>query len=231
MKTWKKMPSNWVNEKTLLPQLQWKGPGKSNYIAALMIYIVFIHEVCVDESDGKIGQCRLTYEDIHTATGLSRPKISKGLALLKEWKHVEQIGHARNGLFEVADIEKVYKKDASGWAKCPANGLYKNASKKNQSAINAFKQFNLRSKIELHALKLYLVILTRKDNISGKTIIGYDKINEYTSIATNDISAASSLLVTTGLIRVSTESGTANDFARKNVYTPTHLGERHSNNA
>ena len=66
--------------------------------------------------------------------------------------------------------------------------------KKEQDRVVAFNNFTLRTKTELHALKILLYIGSVRDNDKLSSIVSYDNLSENLGISRNDISKALSLL-------------------------------------
>lgn len=218
MKEWVKMPSLWIRSEgdPKLASLRWIGHQKSNQIAALMIYIVLVHhanDTATGEFDD-VGYTRITYNQISEITGLSRAKIAGGLQVLKELEVIKMRIEGRNNLYRIVDYGQ-----KSGWAKLPARGLYT----KDLKRISAFHSFNLRSKVELNALKAYLLIVALRSNNTNYAIVSYEKIVDYTGIVRNDVKSALSLLVTHGLIHVEQVISEINKYSTVNVYRPCHL--------
>lgn len=218
MNHWAKMPSYWLRNRDNPPLtgLKWIGYRKSDHIAALMLYIVLVQHANTEPTPEfpEVGCSRLTYERLSEITGLSRAKISGGLGVLKELDAiaVELVG--RSNRFQIKRFG-----EASGWAKLPAKGIYT----KNLREIRAFHQFKLRSKTELNALKLYLIILATRDNSKNYAIISYDKICSYSGMNRADIRPAISLLVTLNLIHVDRAPSDLNQFSSVNMYRPCYL--------
>lgn len=91
------------------------------------------------------------------------------------------------------------------------------------SYVQAFTSFKLRSKVELHALKIYLVIVAFRNNSTNYTQLSYEKISEYAFVQKNDIKSALSLLVTNKLIQIDSISTELNEFSTSNIYRLCHL--------
>lgn len=66
--------------------------------------------------------------------------------------------------------------------------------------INPFKHFTMRSKHELHAMKLYLYFASIRGNQSFHSMASYETIFDRTKIPERDIRKAISLLISTGLL-------------------------------
>lgn len=222
MKDWVKMPSRWLiypDGQSPLTHLKWSGDQKSDRIAALMIYIVLVQHAndSITAEFSELGLCRLTYERLSNITGLSKAKISGGIQVLKELDIVAVLLSGRSNIYKVVDFGH-----HNGWAKLPCKGMYS----KDLQRIPVFHEFKLRSKVELNALKLYLVILSLRSNSTNYANIGYEKIRLYSGIAQNDIRSAVSLLISQGWVHVDQRPSAHNAFSTSNMYRPCHIDTR-----
>jgi len=212
------MPSYWLRDgqHPSLPAMKWIGENKSDQIAALMIYVVLVHNASDKPSAGnpELGISRLTYTEIGEIAGLSRAKISGGLKVLMALEVISSIGLGRNNVYKIVNFEA-----QGGWAKLPAKGLYS----KDYRKIDAFHKLHLRSKNELNALKLYLTIIALRNDATNYAQVGYEKLTGYTGIHRNEIKSALSLLINLGLIQVDSAISEINQFATVNMYRPSHL--------
>jgi hypothetical protein len=131
---------------------------------ALMTVIVLAHHA----NDNGTGE--LIYDQICAATGLSRAKVSGGLAAIA----TEQI------VVRKMDGRSTYRLEGyqrnRGWGKLPARGLY------DGDRVAAFDHFHLRRDTELNALELYLLFVAMRNNALNAARIGYEKIREYSGI-------------------------------------------------
>jgi DNA-binding transcriptional ArsR family regulator len=212
------MPSYWLRDEKLLPlpAMKWLGTKKSDQIAALMIYVVLVHNASDKPSAGNpdIGISKLTYTEIAEIVGLSRAKISGGLKILLEMEVIISIGLGRNNVYKIVNYEA-----HGGWAKLPAKGLYS----KDFSKIDAFHKLHLRSKNELNALKLYLIIIALRNDSTNYANVGYGKLSGYTGVHRNEMKSAISLLINLGLIQVDSATSEKNQFATVNMYRLCYL--------
>lgn len=218
MKDWVRMPSFWLRDESVMPLagLRWSGPHKSDRIAALMIYMVLVHHAN-DQPTAQfpdVGWVTLTYTRLSDVTGLSRSKIAGGLKILEQMGCVEVCQLGRNNSYYVAEYGT-----HGGWAKLPARRLYT----RDLQRIPAFHAFKLRSRVELDALKLYLIIIALRDNATNYAVVSYDRMCEYTGLARNHVKPALSLLVTQALVHVDQGATEANQFSTKNMYRPRYL--------
>lgn len=220
MQKWVRMPTYWIKDPDHYPlkQMRWSGEKKADNIAALMLYIVIVQHASVeiDIQNIEIGVCSLTYEQMGEITGLSRPKISGGLKILIDLDLIEKIseGKARS-VYKVKNFAK-----RGGWAKLPASPIYN----KEKTMISIFHDFNLRKKTELNALKLYLLILTFRDNSLNYAKISYEKIHQYAGIPANEVRAGLSLLINIGLIQLGKGAREGiHHLNAHNIYKPNYI--------
>jgi DNA-binding transcriptional ArsR family regulator len=211
---WTKLPSARIEEGGLR-QFRWsQGQGADN-TAALMALAVIAHHV-----EPESGVARLTYGEFSDMASLSRAKVSAGLTLLAERSLVDRATDGRSSY-------RLCRYDPkAGWAKFPAKGLYRN------DVVAAFTEFRLRRAAELEALKLYYLFAARRSRETNMAKIGYDKIEEYSGVARNNIRRALSVLAANGLVHVEhcfsdqSEYGTANAYRLAHLDSHTHMGTR-----
>lgn len=215
---WVKMPSKFLmnTEESPFKLMIWNGTDKSSYIAALMIYIVIVHHANAhnSRSGGAVGTVTMPYEALCDLIGISRTKLSMGLKVLVTFNMIKREIVGKTNLYTVVNYENF-----SGWAKLPAKGLYD----KQISRVTAFTSFKLRSKVELNALKIYLIFVAFRDDKTNHTNLSYEKITEYANVQRNDIKSALSLLVANKLIQVDSVSTDLNEFSSSNVYRLCYL--------
>jgi hypothetical protein len=212
------MPTWQLIDKTNSPlhKLKWVGQEKSDYIAALMLYITIVHHANDKQSlkDGNLGDTQLSYDKLCELTCISRTKVSRGLKVLVHLNFITINSRVKPNIFTVIGLQ-----GGKRWAKLPAKGLYNN----NLSYVRPFNSFKLRSKVELNALKIYLVLIAFRDNSTGSTNIGYDRLVDYSAVQRNDIKSALSLLVANELIQVDSKSTDLNAYSSCNVYWLKHI--------
>ena len=218
MKEWVRMPTFWVRNEDEVPlaQMKWIGPKKSDQIAALLIYLILVHHAndVITSQLPECGLCKLTYSTIANLSGLSRAKIAGGLRVLERMGLISKFSAGRDNVYKIASFENV-----RGWGKLPASGLYST----DRNSIPAFHRFQLRSKNELSALKIYYLIVAMRDNSLGYAQVGYDKIEGYTGIPRNEIKSALSLLVNLGLIHIDSGKSSFSEFGIVNLYRLRYL--------
>lgn len=217
MDTYVRVPTDWIRDqsKPLLHAFSWKGQDKAGCIAALMLYIAM--NLNVPEKKG--AHVKLTYTKLSDITSLSRAKVAEGLKLLEETGLVKTEKQGRSNSYHI-----VNRDNWNGWGQLPVNSLY------DDGQIKPFLKFKLRTRAELDALKLYLLIIAFRSNRRNCTIISYEKIHQYTGISERYISAALSLLITLDMIRVDKKLRDEATEKRMNVYWLVGLNHRHGGN-
>jgi len=190
---WVKFPAHWIESKGL-QAFAWAGDNRSAETSALMCLVVIAHQ-----ADRATGTAKVTYDEFQVITSLSREKISDGLQLLCKRQIITR--PQPNSVYELQG----YHEDV-GWCKLPYKEMY------SQNKISMFHNFHLRKSAELDALKLFLLIATRRDIRQNITNISYEKIEEYSKIPKPRIKAAISHLTNEGLVYA--ESSASNDGTR-----------------
>ena len=216
---WMRLPSGWIERGDLCEfSWQYRGGGADN-TAALMALTAIAHNVDPDN-----GVSRITYDRLCEITDLSRAKLSKGLYLLKKFKLIEPGPGDARSTYRLSDYDP-----ARGWAKFPVRSMYSGGR------IIAFREFKLRRVIELDALKLFFLFVSRRDQRSNCANVGYEKIVEYTGIKRDRIKSAISFLASLSLVYVEHVPSSVNTYGISNAYRivgidPTvHMGTRGRN--
>jgi hypothetical protein len=216
IRQWVPLPTQWINDGGLAA-LQWKHGGEgANHIAALMALTIIAHT-----ADSDSGLARVTYDHFCATTLLSRAKISKGLDVLERIEVIER---------EPDDARSTYRLTKfdlnAGWAKFPARSMY------SAGVIGAFADFQLRQVAELDALKLFFLMVARRNRSTNIANIGYDKIVQYTEINRRRIKTAISFLAAHSLVHVEripsmvTADGVSNAYRVVGIDPYAHMGTR-----
>lgn len=180
LKSWGRMPVWWIRQGGLR-SLVWRNDdvGRcSAKVAALQIYIAVIVLGDVEDRDdegeeSKVYAARLTYSQLSSATGLSRKLISEGLQVLFKLELLTAETEGRLKTYLLSGFN--YKRD---WSKVPAKALWC----KNAKAILPLREFSMRNKVELYALKMYLYLLSIRMNYNNACMATFEKISERTGI-------------------------------------------------
>ncbi|MBY5744648.1 hypothetical protein HFO28_13770 [Rhizobium leguminosarum] len=173
-----KLPNGWI-ESGGLKRFSWdKEKGGADHIAALMVLLAVAHRV--DE----VGIAKITYDEFEKVLPIRREKIAAGIQALIGFDIVahEPRGQSTFKLIGFAD-------EGLSWAKLPAKGLYVDGR------IWGLKDFTLRKAAELHALKIYFLLVSRRDTVRNETRLSYPKIEEFSGVLRGHIKTATSLLI------------------------------------
>lgn len=154
-----------------------------------MLYVALLfqarNEPRSDGSDELVAHA--TYDMLEKATGRPRSLIAKGLKRLQLSGLVTFQGSAQRRSYM---LNGPYDK----WFKLPCRAIVKDG------VIEPFTTFNLRSKYELYALKLYLYLAAVRSNNESFSMASYETIYARTSIPERDIRRALALLISCGLL-------------------------------
>lgn len=213
MRKWVKLPSAWLEDGGLAA-FKWRAGVGASETAALMVLIAVAHRADLNE-----GLARTTYDELTTATGISRTKVSDALDVLA----------ARNLVIREPDGRSTYQLANYGeghvWAALPAKPLYDR-----DGAIPMFEDFHLRKAAELDALKIYLTLAARRDASANVTRITYDQINAYAGVHLGRIKRALGILNINGLITVESyermdgKPGAAHGYRLSHLFPSRHAG-------
>jgi hypothetical protein len=173
-------------------------------------------------ADQERGVARLTYDDFCASTGLSRVKVSNGLATLKRITVIDDGPDETRSTYCLANFALNHH-----WAKFPAKSMYTAANR-----IAAYADFQLRRPVELDALKLFFLFVARRGRDTNLARIGFEKIEQYTTIKRNRIKPAVSFLASLSLVYVEhlpssmNAKGIANAYRVVGLDTYNHMGTR-----
>ena len=215
LRDWVRLPTRWIQDGGLR-SFRWTPTEGSNHAAALMTLVALAHR-----ADDQTMSASVTYDQLTTSTTLSRAKVSAGLKVLEAQNIIARKTNGRSS-FQITDYDPT--KD---WGKLPAKRLYSSSGQ-----ILFFKELGLRKPAELHALKLYLLFVARRERTSNLANISYDKIVEYAGIDRNRIKQALSLLAINGVVyaeyglSASSELGVASAYRIVHVENAAHMGTR-----
>ena len=186
--TWAKMPTDWVKLRRL-KEYPMGAPGTST--PALKLYVYLAGTAGAPRPGlGASGTCCVTYSELVACCGVSRGAIGPALDCLDGL--VDRTpGRGRQPNFYV--IRDFPAAGAGGWARLPIGYLLHRG---------CLEQLGSRSRSDLAALKLYLILLTFANNKSGLSTIAYEKLSEYAGMTRNDVSRAGSLLIHLDMVTV-----------------------------
>lgn len=185
IKLFERMPTKWIASGGL-KKFRWEG-NRADNIAALLTYLVLVQNT-------HYGVTRITYTDISLKTHLSREKVAQGLKILIGMQLISKEIVNKTASYKIANY------GAAPWGKTPVSALYDGNGP--EATLRAFRDFHLRSKRELDAIKLYFCCIARRDGNRNAAMMSYATINTYTGIARGDIRSAISLLINCSLIQL-----------------------------
>lgn len=187
---WVQLPTELIKRDRVLHRFAPADLGRS--VAALKLYLVIAGHVAHPrwgkDDDHHLG---LSYTQLCDWASVSRSMIGPSLAKLPDLVSVRRgKGQSTNryGLVGFPLPQGV------GWAKLPIAHLLKSG--------NTMATLSARSRIDLAALKLYILLVTFRDNKSGLSRLSYERIRDYSGIGRSDITKAISCLVGLDLIAV-----------------------------
>lgn len=188
---WHRLPTAPVLE--ALPQMSWSGANGAKpaaETAALMLFVAlnFMASTSVDDDDQFHALSEGTYVDLGEATGLSRALISAGLQRLQALALIAPEGSHQKRRYKIAWPAE------HRFFKLPCQAIV------NGNVIVPFKNFTMRSKHELHAMKLFLYFASIRGNYLSYSMAAYETIFARTRIPERDIRKAISLLIGVGLL-------------------------------
>ncbi|WP_295521767.1 hypothetical protein [uncultured Pseudacidovorax sp.] len=187
---WHRAPSEPVRD--ALPLLLWAPDGElaaATSAAALMLYVALLFQARTEtQEDGTTAViAHATYDELEVATGRPRAMVADGLKRLQRTGLVTPQGSAQRRSYVLTGPHEK-------WFKLPCRAIVKDG------VIQPFTTFSLRSKHELHALKLYLYLAAVRSNAVAYTMAAYETIHARTGIPERDIRRAISLLISSGLL-------------------------------
>jgi len=192
---WHRFPSQTTLD--LLPQVRWAPDGvlsQASSTVALMLYVAlhFMAENVLDEGPMGITLSKrvaaVSYDELmHAIGGRSRTLVSQGLQRLDQLQLIKRLGSHQKRRYELAV-------STGGWFKLPCQAILRGG------VIEPFTHMTLRSRHELHALKVYLYLAARRDNSLTCTLATYETISRATGVPERNMRKALVTLTTTGLL-------------------------------
>jgi hypothetical protein len=192
---WHRLPS----EVTVgaLTRLTWGRQDElspASTTVALMLYVAlhFMAQSCtVTDSLGIQTLERIadaTYDELMHATSVkSRTLVSQGLARLQALGLITRVGSHQKRRYRLTDSQP-------GWFKLPCQAILR------AGVIVPFSNLTLRSRHELHALKVYLYLAARRDNYKTYSMASYENISQNTGVPERYMRKALVILTGCGLL-------------------------------
>jgi DNA-binding transcriptional ArsR family regulator len=196
-----------------LSDLRWAG-HRVSAIAALMILICLAVRLNLSRRENELeegpgNRVRMTYTDIEQLTGYARPTISKAISLLEALGAVRVKKEGRANVYELVGVDQ-----RGGWCQLPQGHLADGAKTGELKRLTKIHN----NRLTLEALKLYVLLLTFRDQKQNTTSIGYEAIMKYTGMRREDVPKAAAMLVALDLIGAS-EGADARPEDRSKRYT------------
>lgn len=190
--SWIKFPATNIATGNFLREITWSR-YRSSGIAALLIYIVLClkKEDVEDDEGNPLGVARVSYTQLEDMAGLSRSMVSKGIETLRQLNLVQVEKDGRENVYWIVGYNP-----HRGWAKMPCRVLLN----KEGNQIPAFRLFNKRSKDELNALKIFLLMICIRHNHESFSMCSYEKIYEKSGIPEKEIRRAVAFLLNARLL-------------------------------
>jgi len=179
-----------------LAMLQWRQHKGASTAALLLLFALAIISNRAQRRDGlrKDEMIAATYEQIQAMVPLSRKLIADGLQLLQMVGAIRPVREGRRNLYALIGINEGGK-----WCQLPQQHLHNT-----HSYLHRLQVFvdQIRRPTSLHALKLYMLLLTLRENHANFAAISYEKIMRYTLMRREEVSVAIQLLVAAQLCRL-----------------------------
>ncbi len=173
---WHRLPSDATL--SVLTQLRWARDGDlspASSTVALMLYVAlhFMAEDVIEGTDDDQSTARVaaaSYDDLmHAIGGKSRSLVSQGLTRLEQLQLITREGSHQKRRYRLTMSHP-------GWFKLPCQAIVRSG------VIEPFAALTLRSRHELHAMKVYLYLAARRDNQKTYTLASYEKISAATGV-------------------------------------------------
>lgn len=192
---WHSFPSDTTLD--MLRPLHWARDGDlspASSTVALMLYVALHFMADTVQEEGPLGipmsrrVAAASYDDLmHAIGGKSRTLISQGLERLEQLKLITRVGSHQKRRYLLTCSHP-------GWFKLPCQAIVRSG------VILPFENLTLRSRYELHALKVYLYLAARRDNYKTYTLASYEKISEATGVPERNMRKALVTLSLCGLL-------------------------------
>lgn len=215
-----KLPSEWVRRELLSPQplgtsklvkgrdatepvllkrnmgrLEWRQHKSGATAALLILFALSIISNRAQRRDGlrRDEKVTATYEHIQEMVPLSRKLIADGIQLLVMVEAISVDRDGRKNVYTLSGIET-----PGNWCQLPQQHIQNGC--RHLQRLQFFVD-QIRRKTSLHALKLYMLLLTFRDRHTNFAAISYEKVSEYTGMRREEIRVAIQLLISSSLCR------------------------------
>ena len=178
-----------------LHSLAWRKDGSSSMAALTALFGLAI-ELNVSqlhrplESGSRSKSVGVTLDRLQLLTGFARANVVSGLRLLCDLRAIAKIKVGRANQYQLLGLG-----EAGGFSLMPQSALQE------ADGTLIFKSAP-RTRRTLFALKLFMLLIARRNGDTNFTSISYDGISRYSNIRREDIPSAINMLEAWGLISV-----------------------------
>lgn len=195
-KKFSRLSNWWVRQPEVFKEFE--GGGTSGLsIAALKCAIAI--SLNIDFNTRKV---RISLTDLQKVTGLSRPMVARGIAILESLNVINVYKASYVNTYEMT-----IHKDDERWAKIPHDLLTKRLC-----------ELPNRGAIGVASLKIYLLLVSFRPNASQELSITHENIRSYTGIQKKHVRPALDVLFSHSLIRITSAESSGGEHSY-NVYT------------
>ncbi len=210
---WVRFPHQWVLEGSL-KELTWKDHGAVATVA-LMILAPLAHTVSLAPDGDKSDFIRMPFRQLTDLLSVSKPKLAPAFDILEKQLNIlsiERPGNGKSNRYRL-HLNKPAENGVVPFVKLPGRSMY-SANRKN---LEVFREFNLRNRNELNALKLFYLFVALRAEDGNAAKVNFEKISHYTGVREDKIKSATSLLVNAHLIQID-QAISSVDKHRHNLY-------------
>lgn len=195
-KRFSRLPNWWVREEEVFKEFE-GGATSGVSIAALKCAMAISLKI-----DFTTRQVQMSFSELQKMTGLSRPMVSRGIAILESLGIVNIFKNSYINTYRMT-----ITKDDDRWAKLPTDLL-----------TSRLCELPNRGAIGVAALKLYLLLVSFRPNISQDISMTHENMRNYTGIQKKHVRPALDILFSHSLIRITSAASSGGEHSY-NVYT------------
>jgi hypothetical protein len=212
--SWAQIPSGWIRSKVKddgteetypLAELIWSD-HKASAIAAIFVLLAMALKLNLqnkknsNEKQIRTDTIGVTYDELRKMTGFARSAIARSLSLLEMFGAIATVKVGRANRYQLIGLSQ-----GGSWSQMPQTLLLKTGDLLVKSMP--------RNRVTLNSMKIFLVIITLRNQKLNTTAIGYSAISKWTGVRRQDIPSALSVLAALNLVLVSTDR----DFRHSNT--------------
>jgi len=185
---WAKMPSSWIIQDRGLANFSIRDVGSNAQALKNYMTIALMANFNPNKDFPEAGCAAISYSMFEEIAGGSRTLIGRGLRVLEGAGLIETDTSTKTHVYQLQRYAD------PGFAQLPKLHILRG---KPGSRI---ADLPLRLTTTLNGLRLYLLLAAFRDTTTNKTLISYDKIEEYAKIRRKHIHPAIQTLIEYGLI-------------------------------